>query len=100
MKTVSCSVTSVELGELLAGKIKRSGIAINSIDISYDRVRQNERPATFENRFDANFWGFEIDFAEHFVYSAAKLSITCPEESVKPLHQILISNGAFSIKTK
>lgn len=97
MRIITCDLNSVENGELIMGKIRTLGIPVFSIDISYETFDQTEHPLDYAKHLQIKATNSIFDTV---IFSHVKLTICCPADSAKTIHQILVSQGATSIRTK
>lgn len=97
MRIITCDLNSVESGELISGKIRNLSIPIFSIDISYEAFDDTEHPLETTKHIQLNSTN---SINDPLIFSHVKMTICCPASSMRSIHQILISQGATSIKTK
>lgn len=97
MRIITCDLISVENGELISGKIKSMGIPVFSIDISYQPFDNLEHPVSQGKHINLNSFN---SISNNIVNAHVKMIIYCPSSSMKAIHQVLISQGASSIKIK
>lgn len=100
MKRINCCAGTAEAAELLAGRLKRSGVPIFSIDLDSQYFHVSNEYLSFSKALMCNYFGEGANMTtDCFPDTKGALTITCPDSSEKSVRQILVSNGAVSIRS-